>query len=31
VHLLAWLRPGGTASDLAMSSWVGFQMIFWWW
>jgi hypothetical protein len=31
VHGLAWLRPGGTASEWAMFSRMGFSMIFWWW
>lgn len=31
VHGLAWLRPGGTASEWAMLSRMGFSMIFWWW
>lgn len=31
VHLLAWLHPGGTASEWAMISRMGFSMVSWWW
>jgi hypothetical protein len=31
VHTLAWLWPGGHASDWALLSRMGFSMIFWWW